>query len=141
MTVKKIINRNEMLDMILNLLMSFEVPLFKSKLEEINPNKIDMDFISKLYDQYNWEDWMKKSFQDELIYKKYVLLDSTGNLIITDLGKDFKRNGGYAEIDETEKQEKTIRTKTIESFKYGKWGFFLSIIAIILSIIALILKE
>lgn len=141
MKVKKVIIRNEMLDMILSLLLSFDIPIFKSKLDGINPKKIDMNFISKLYNQYDWDDWMKKSFQEELVYKKYVILNSNGNLIITELGKEFLRKGGYSEMDETEKQEKTIRTKTIESFKYGKWGFYLSIIAIIISIIALFLKE
>ena len=34
-----------------------------------------------------------------------------------------------------------IREKTIESFKYGIWGFWLSIIAIIISIIGIILQK
>jgi len=137
---KEIIHRNKMLDMILSLLMSLDVPLFKSKVDKINPSRIDMNFIATLYNQYEWEDWMKNSFQDELVYKKYVELDNEGNLYITEFGREFKRKGGYAEIDEKEGQEKTIRTKTISSFKYGEYGFYISIIATILSIIALIWK-
>lgn len=130
-----------MLDMILTFLMSVDIPVFKNKIKEVGREKIDMDFISEMYNEYDWEDWMKKSFQDELTYKKFVEVDKKGNLYITEIGKEFKRNGGYANSDKIQIQESTIREKTIESFKYGKWGFYMSIIAIIISIIALLLQK
>lgn len=45
---KNIIVRNEILDKILTLLMSFDTPIFKDMLNKINPSKIDMDFVSAL---------------------------------------------------------------------------------------------
>ncbi|UAM97811.1 hypothetical protein K8354_16195 [Polaribacter litorisediminis] len=39
-----------------------------------------------------------------------------------------------------EVQEEIIRKGTIESFEYGKWGFYLAIIALIVSILTLLLK-
>lgn len=133
--------RNDILDKILTLLMSFDAPLFKDMLDKINPSKINMDFISKTLPEYEWEDFMKKSFKEELLFKKYIVEDSNGNLSITELGKEFKRKGGYSSIDKKDNQENTIREKTIESFKYGIWGFWLSIIAIIISIIGILLQN
>lgn len=133
--------RNKILDEILALLMSFEVSIFRDMLDKINPKKIDMDFISETLSNYEWEDWMKNSFQDELLHKDYIKIDKSGNLNITEIGKEFKRKGGYSQIDKVESQENTIREKTIEKFRYDKFAFLLSLIAIGISLASLFFKQ
>lgn len=139
MKYEKIV-RNEILDRILTLLMFYETPVFNSISNITYSSKINIDSISDMMPEYEWEDYMKESFEKELLYKNYITKDNEGNLSITEYGREFKRKGGYAAIDKKENQEDTIREKTIESFKYGKWGFYISIIAIIISTIALLLK-
>ncbi len=138
---KSKIVRNEILDKILALLMSFDAPVFKDVLDKINPSKIDMDFVSNVYSEYEWEYYMKESFEKELLFKNYILKDKDGNISITEHGREFKRKGGYAAIDKREKQEDTIREKTIESFRYDKIALFISIVAIIISVIGLMLQK
>lgn len=138
---KSKIVRNEILDKILVLLMSFDAPIFKEMLSKINPSKIDMDFIAQAYPEYEWEYYMKESFEKELLYKNYISKDKNGNLSITEPGREFKRKGGYEAIDKKEKQEDTIREKTIESFRYDKLALTVSILAIIISIIGIMLKK
>jgi len=133
--------RNKILDEILALLMSFDVPMFKHMLDSINPKKIDMGFISETLSKYEWDDWMKKSFQDELLHKNYIEIDNKGDLYITEIGKEFKRKGGYSQIDKVESQENTIREKTIEKFRYDKFAFWLSLIAIGVSLASLFFKQ
>lgn len=107
--------RNKILDEILVLLMSFDATIFRDMLDKINPKKIDMDFISDTLSNYEWDDWMKNSFQDELVHKNYIELDSNGNLSITEIGKEFKRKGGYSQQDKIESQENIIREKRLKS--------------------------
>ncbi|MDD3050272.1 MAG: hypothetical protein PHR06_03930 [Candidatus Cloacimonetes bacterium] len=133
--------RNEILDKILAFLMSFDAPIFKEMLDKISPSKIDMDFVAEATPEYEWEDYMKVSFEKKLLFKNYISKDVNGNLSITEHGREFKRKGGYAAIDKRENQEDTIREKTIESFKYGKLALFISIVAIIISIIGLLLQK
>ena len=136
----KPIVRNEILDRILTLLMFYETPVFNRVANVTYSSKINMDSIVDMMPEYEWENYMKKLFEDELLFKNYIIKDNNGNLSITEPGQEFKRKGGYAAIDKKENQENTIREKTIESFKYGEWGFYLAIIAIIMSIITLLLK-
>lgn len=131
--------RNKILDNILTLLMYRDVPIY-DKLFVENIGNATMDSIFELMPQFELEDWMKKSFQDELIHKKYIELDNNGNLFISEFGKEFKRKGGYSEIDKKEGQENTIREKTIEKFRYDKIAFWLSILAIGISIVSIFLK-
>ena len=133
--------RNKILDEILVLLMSLDAKIFRDMLDKINPKKIDMDFISETLSNNEWDNWMKNSFQDELVHKNYIELDSNGNLSITEIGKEFKRKGGYSEQDKIESQENIIREKTIEKFKYDKFAFWFSIIAVGISLISLLLKH
>lgn len=112
---EKWIVRNEVLDSILSLFLSFDVPIFKNMLDKINPTQIDMDFVAKTLSQYDWEDWMKKSFKDELLHKNFLVEDADGNLKITEIGREFKRKGGYNAIDKREGQEEIIREKQVES--------------------------
>ena len=136
----KEIIRNEILDKILALLMSFDAPPFNEMLKIINPKIIDMDFVAQVYSEYEWENYMKDSFKKELIFKNFIIEDSEGNLSITEIGREFKRKGGYEAIDKKEIQEDIIREGTIKSFRYDKLALSLSIVAIIISIIGLIFR-
>ncbi len=100
-----------------------------------------MDSLFELMPQFKLEHWMKKSFQDELIHKNYIRIDEEGNLFISEEGKEFKRRGGYYAIDRKEKQEETIREKTIEKFRYDKFAFWFSLIAIAISLASLFLNS
>ena len=133
-------NRNEILDNILTLLMYRDVPIY-DKLFTENVGDSTMDSLFELMPQFELEDWMKKSFQEELIHKNYVGVDNNGNLFIKEDGKEFKRQGGYSAIYKRETQEDIIREKTIEKFRYDKIAFWFSILAIGISIISLILKK
>lgn len=132
--------RNEILDNILTLLMYRDVPIY-DKLFTENVGNSTMDSLFELMPQFELEDWMKKSFQQELVHKNYVGVDNKGNLFIKEQGKEFKRKGGYSAVDKKETQENVIREKTIEKFRYDKIAFWLSIIAIVISIISLFLKD
>ncbi|MCH4553561.1 hypothetical protein [Aestuariibaculum lutulentum] len=50
----------------------------------------------------------------------------------------------FSELEKEEKREKDVKeiieNKTIESFKYGKWGFWLAIASLLSSILMWILK-
>ena len=133
-------HRNEILDNILTLLMYRDVPIY-DKLFTENVGNSTMDSLFELMPQFELEDWMKKSFQEELIHKNYVGVDNNGNLFIKEDGKEFKRQGGYSAIYKRENQEDIIREKTIEKFRYDKIAFWLSIIAVVTSLISLLFKD
>jgi len=124
----KQIVRNDILDEILTLLMFYETPDFNEISDITYSSKINMDVIADMMPLYEWEDYMKKSFEKELLNKGYIVKDNNGNLSITELGNEFKRKGGYKSATKKENQENTIRVKTIESFKYARWGFYLALI-------------
>ncbi|MDG1573315.1 hypothetical protein OZ410_13380 [Robiginitalea sp. M366] len=133
------INRNEVLDRILGLLMYRDVPVFENLLID-RMGDVTMSTLFQLMPDFELEDWMIISFQEELIHKGFVIADTEGNLKITEDGKEFKRKGGYAKVDLREQQESMIREKTIEGFRYGEWGFYIAIIATIISLVSLFLK-
>ncbi|OMP30053.1 hypothetical protein [Mangrovimonas sp. DI 80] len=95
MEQKTLLSRNEILDNILGLLLSFESLTFKEIFKVTNPVKIDMEFIAKTLNQYQWKDWMKESFKDELLFNGYIREDESANILITEEGREFKNNGGY----------------------------------------------
>lgn len=132
--------RNEILDNILTLLMYRDVPIY-DKLFAENIGNSTMDSLFELMPQFELEDWMNQSFQEELIHKNFIRVDEEGNLFIKEEGKEFKRKGGYSGIDKKETQEETIREKTIEKFRYDKIAFWLSIIAIGISLASLFFKQ
>ncbi len=85
--------------------------------------------------------WEMESLKQELLYEEYVLLKDN-QLRITDKGKKFiTREGGYSKYDEINLEEKLIRKKTIEKFRYDKISFWLSIIAVIISLLGLFLSK
>lgn len=132
--------RNEILDNILTLLMYRYVPIY-DKLFTENVGSSTMDSLFELMQQFELEDWIKKSFQEELIHQNYVGINRNGDLFIKENGKEFKRKGGYSAIDKKENQENVIRTKTIEKFRYDKIAFWFSILSIGISIIGLLLNK
>jgi hypothetical protein len=87
--------KNEILDNILGLLLSFESSAFKEIFEKTNPKKIDMEFIAQTLNHYQWKNWMKESFKEELLNNHYIKEDENKNLSITEQGREFKKNGGY----------------------------------------------
>lgn len=56
---------------------------------------------------------------------------------ITDKGKEFILAGGYKEQNAQKVLDHKIKTGTVESFKYGKWAFLISVISLIVAFIAL----
>jgi len=107
--------RNEILDKILALLMTIEVPIFTEMIDRINRKKIDMDFMADAFPEYEWDDYMKESFKKELLYKKYIAEDENEDLSITELGREFKRKGGYEYSDKKINQEDSLREKQLEN--------------------------
>ena len=133
--------RSEILNRILSLLLMQENPTFNSISNNGNESEfIDLNEIIALIPDYDIEDWMLKEFKKELLFKKYIDENYSGLVKISETGKEFIRKGGYRSADKKEHEEETIREKTIESFKYGEYGFYISIIALIVSVIALIWK-
>ena len=132
--------RNEILDNILTLLMYRDVPIY-DKLFTENVGNSTIDSLFELMPQFELEDWIKKTFQEELTHKNYVRIDEEGNLYIREEGKEFKRRGGYSAIDRKETQEETIRERTIEKFRYDKIAFWLSLIAIGISMASFFFKQ
>lgn len=133
--------RSEILNKILSLLLIQENPIFNSLSNNGDESEfIDLNEIIGLIPDYDIEDWMVKEFKKELLFKNYIEENDAGLVKITEPGKEFIRKGGYRSVDKKEHEEQTIREKTIESFKYGVWGFWLSIIALVSSILMWILK-
>ncbi|WP_068453061.1 hypothetical protein [Polaribacter atrinae] len=81
------------------------------------------------------------------IYGEFCTLTSNGIRIYENKGwlkylnetKEKETSNKNKEIRK-ETQEEIIRKGTIESFEYGKWGFYTAIIALIVSILTLLLK-
>jgi hypothetical protein len=55
---------------------------------------------------------------------------------ITEKGSVFILNGGYEYQEYQQKLDLKIKQESLTKFKYDKWAFFLSIVAIIVSIVA-----
>src|SRR5699024_4453021 len=115
---------------ILMLLLALDVKELKK--EPIN-KKVTMEFINSVDPDLDLVDWEMISLQDDLINEGFIT-ESNGELRITQKGKKFiTSEQGYKKIEKTETQEAIIREQTIEKFKYVKYGFWISIIAIIIS--------
>jgi hypothetical protein len=127
--------RNEKLDQILLFLLAVDVKELKN--ENIN-QRVTMDFINEALTELELVDWEMKSLKDELI-NEGLAVESNNDLRITQKGKKFiTSEQGFKNIEKISEQENTIREKTIEKFRYDKYSFFISIIAILMAIISLI---
>ncbi len=128
--------RSDKLDQILYVLLWVD----KMELEQKPvPKKITMPFINE---SINLElvPWEMESLKDELLEEGLVKL-SNDELRITKKGKKFiTREQGFKKLDLRQVQEDLIREKTIEKFKYDKFSFWISIIAIIISLLSLYIR-
>lgn len=122
--------RNEKLD---NILYSLLAIYFKeSKGESINKS-ITMDFINEELFDSELVGWEMKSLKDELINEGLVL-ENNDELRITPKGEKFiTREQGFKNIERISNQENIIREKTIEKFRYDKYSFWFSILAILIA--------
>ena len=136
MEQKSSLIKNEILDNILGLLLSFESSAFKEIFQKTNPNTIDMEFISKTLNHYEWKNWMKESFKEELLNNEYVMEDVNGNLLITEQGREFKKNGGYyaQELNQIQKNDLDSHFDKINK----KYNRKLNIIGILIFIVQVI---
>jgi len=121
--------RSAKLDMILNSLLNIDK---KNLNEEPVSKQITMKFLCETLD-LECEDWEIKSLEKELLEEKFVI-DMDGELSITNKGRKLiTRQKGYGYLDKTQKEEEVIREKTIEKFKYDKYSFWISVLAIIIA--------
>lgn len=122
--------RNEKLDNILYSLLAIYIK--ESKGESINKS-ITMDFINERSFDSELVGWEMKSLKDELINEGLVN-ENNYELRITPKGKKFiTREQGFKNIERISNQENIIREKTIEKFRYDKYSFWFSILAILIA--------
>ena len=99
--------------------------------------KVTIEWLSATLD-LDCEKWETISLKNELIDKE-LIKEFAGELHITEKGKHFKtREKGFRQLDKVADQDDLIREKTIEKFKYDKFGFWISIIALIIAGLSLI---
>jgi hypothetical protein len=105
--------------------------------------KITIEFLCNTL-QLDCEKWEMLSLKNELITEGHIL-ESNGELRITESGKIFiTRQKGFKNLAKRQNEEELIREKTIKKFKYDKFSFWLSILAILiagLSLIVAMLKQ
>ena len=119
--------RNEKLDSILLFLLAVDLKELRN--EPIN-KLITINFVNDSLENLELVDWEMKSLKDELLNEK-LITENKGDLRITQKGKKFiTREEGFKKIEKISKQKDTIREKTIEKFKYDKFSFWISVIAI-----------
>ncbi len=130
--------RYEKLDKILLMLIAIDIKELKNV--EINM-PITMDFINEALVELELVDWEMKSLKDELINEELVI-EKNGELRITQKGKKFiTREKGFRNLENISEQEEIIREKTIEKFRYDKFAFWFSIIAIGISLLGLLINK
>jgi len=124
--------RDEKLDSILMMLLSIDV----KELKNVPMNKpITMDFLNRTNSDLELVDWEMKSLKDELLNED-LAIEKDGELRITQKGKKFiTKEKGFKNLAKVSLQEEEIREETIKKFRYDKFAFWLSIIAIIISVI------
>lgn len=128
--------RSEKLDQILYILLWIDKEELANK--KIN-KKVTMPFINTCIEN-ELEPWEMKSLQNELIEEEYIT-SKNEDLRITQKGKKFiTRERGFKHLDRKSEQEQIIAEKTIEKFKYDKYSFWFSILAIIISLISIFIK-
>ena len=111
------VRKDEILDNILGLLLSFEAPDFKDIFKKTNARKINMDFIANALPYYQWEKDMKCSFKTELLNQAFVFEDGNNNLHLTDKGRVFKKSGGYYSLSDNQIQEQELETHFLKMEK------------------------
>lgn len=129
--------RDEKLDRILLFLIAIDYKELNN--ERIN-KPITLQFINDTSDELELVPWEMKSLEDELVNDKLVIKINE-ELRITQEGKKFiTKDKGFKNKAKIAYQEELIREGTIKKFKYDVWAFWVSIIAIIISIVSLIIN-
>ncbi len=124
--------RDEKLDTILSILLSVDVKKLKNEL--IN-KPITMDFLNWANTDLELVDWEMKSLKDELLNEE-LAIEKNGEIQITQKGKKFiTKEKGFKNLAKVSLQDEIIREETIKKFRYDKFAFWFSIIAIIISVI------
>jgi hypothetical protein len=128
--------RSDKLDTILNGLLYIDKRLLSN---EPVGKKITMEFLCETLN-LDCEKWEMVSLKNELIEEGHII-EINEELRITEPGKKFNtRQKGYRQLDKKQKEENTIREKSIEKFKYDKYSFWISILAIFVSALSLFLS-
>ena len=126
--------RTDKLDSLLNGLIYIDKRLLAGELVK---KKITIEFLCDSL-EFDCEKWEMASLKNELITEGHIV-ESDGELHITEVGKIFiTRQKGFKNLAKRQKEEELIREKTIEKFKYDKFSFWLSIIAVIIAGLSLI---
>ncbi|WP_322549134.1 hypothetical protein [Flavobacterium psychraquaticum] len=126
--------REKKLDDILLFLLAIDLKELKN---ETISKPITIDFIGETLDDLEMLDWELKSLKDELLNEGLVNKQNK-ELRITQKGKKFiTRERGFKHIEKVNSLDLAIKEKTFEQFKYHKIAFWISIIALIISIISL----
>jgi hypothetical protein len=114
----------------------------------------ESEFVNEEGDKI--ESWdMQTELLSEYMESKGLITLNGEMCNLSGFGQEISENNGWlkylerenkknkrTEINEIQKevQEGIIRKGTIESFEYGKWGFYLAVTALIVSILTLLLK-
>ncbi len=129
--------RDEKLDTILMSLIAIDVKELKG--EFIN-KALTIEFINKANSELELVDWEMKSLKEELINEE-LAFEKNGELRITAKGKKFiTKEKGFKNSAKVSLQEEIIRDETIKKFRYDKFAFWFSIIALLMSIVGILKK-
>jgi hypothetical protein len=126
--------RTKKLDSILNGLLYID----KRRLNDESVNKpVTIEWLSDSL-KLDCEIWEMKSLKNELIDKE-LITEIEGELHITEKGKHFStREKGFGQLDKISDQEDKIREETIKKFRYDKFAFWISVVALIIAGISLV---
>lgn len=98
---------------------------------------------SVLLKEENMEPWEINSLKDFLIEDGYIeMVDAEGSLIpnITHKGKKFLLDGGYEKEQKRKELQDELVETGVKSNKRSKWALWVSVAALIVSIIAIIIR-
>lgn len=103
--------------------------------------KLKIRDVIRIVGKDSTADWEVDHIYDMLLGAGYIArnpYDPSGEpYSITHQGKEFILAGGYQKQNEHRTLEYKIKTGTVESFKYGKLAFWISVISLIIACIAL----
>jgi hypothetical protein len=103
-----------------------------------NPNPLTIDSFNNLVKEVleTEEERLVRTTLDKLIIDGYVeYAFGRAGVYLTDEGKRFiLSNEGYTEKLEKRVEEAIIRKETLKQLNRGKWSFWISIVAILISI-------
>lgn len=98
---------------------------------------------SVLLKEDNMEPWEVNSLKDFLIEDGYIeMVDAEGSLIpnITHIGKKFLLDGGYEKEQKRKELQDELVETGVKSNKRSKWALWVSVAALIVSIVAIIIR-